>query len=86
MQPLPAPAALAAYFLECRSKLLDVAAILDRIDRGSGAETALADPRLARIREALRVLLAPDGGRAERIQRVFSLDYDPDWTVPAPKS
>ena len=85
MQPLPAPAALAAYFLECRSKLLDVAAILDRIDRGTGAETALADPRLARIREALEVLLAPQSSRAEHIQRVFSLDYDPTWKVPEPK-
>ena len=85
MQPLPAPAALAAYFLECRSKLLDVAAILDRIDRGRGAEAALVDPRLARIREALMVLLTPDGGRAERIQRVFSLDYDPAWKIPDPK-
>jgi len=85
MQPLPAAAALAAYFLECRSKILDVAAILDRIDRGTDAAAALADPRLARIREALDVLLAPGSGRAERIQRVFSLDYDPGWKVPDPK-
>ena len=85
MQPLPASAALAAYFLECRSKILDVAAILDRIDRGSDAATALADPRLTRVREALQVLLAPESARAERIQRVFSLDYDPTWKVPDPK-
>jgi len=85
MQPLPAPAALNAYFLEARSKLLDVAAILDRIQRGPDADTVLADPRLARIREALESLLDGDGGRAERIQQIFSLDYDPAWAVPDPK-
>lgn len=85
MQPLPAPAALAAYFLEARSKLLDVAAILDRIQRAPDADTVLADPRLARIREALESLLDGDGGRAERIQQIFSLDYDPAWAVPDPK-
>ncbi len=85
MQPLPAPAALNAYFLEARSKLLDVAAILDRIQRAPDADTVLADPRLARIREALESLLDRDGGRAERIQQIFSLDYDPAWAVPDPK-
>ncbi len=84
MQPLPAPTALATYFLEARSKLLDVAAFLDRVQRGPDADVALADPRLARVRAALQVLLGPDGGRAERIQQIFSLDYDPNWKVPAP--
>ena len=85
MHPLPAPAVLAAYFLETRSKLLDVAAMLDRIQRGPDAEAALADPRLTRIREALAVLMANDGARAEAIQKIFSLDYDPAWKVPEPK-
>ena len=85
MQPLPAPAALDAYFLEARSKLLDVAAILDRIQRGPGADATIADARLARIREALELLVEGDGGRAERLQRLFSLDYDPAWTIPEPK-
>jgi len=85
MQPLPASAALAAYFLEARSKLLDVAAILDRVQRGPDADAAATDPRLARIREALELLIEGDGGRAERIQQLFSLDYDPAWKVPDPK-
>ncbi len=85
MQPLPAPAALAAYFLEARSKLLDVAAILDRIQRGPDADAVATDPSLARIREALESLLDGDGGRAERLQQLFSLDYDPAWTIPEPK-
>jgi len=85
MQPLPASAAIAAYFLEARSKLLDVAAILDRVQRGPDADAVATDPRLARIREALELLIEGDGGRAERIQQLFSLDYDPAWKVPDPK-
>ena len=85
MQPLPASAALAAYFLEARSKLLDVAAILDRVQRGQDADAVATDPRLTRIREALELLTEGDGGRAERLQQLFSLDYDPAWTIPEPK-
>ena len=85
MNPLPAPKALDAYFLEARSKLLDLAAILDRIGRGSGATGTSEDPRLQKIRQALEVLHDQSGGRAERIQQIFSLDYDPNWKVPQPR-
>lgn len=80
MNPLPAAQALDRYFLEARSKLLDLAAILDRIGRGEGAVDA--DPRLERIREALDVLRDKSGGRAERIQQIFSLPYDGTWERP----
>ena len=82
--PLPADQALERYFLEARSKLLDLAAILDRIGRGQGA-SSLNDARLARIQQALEALQDPSGGRAERIQKIFSLDYDPAWEKPKPK-
>jgi hypothetical protein len=36
------------------------------------------DPRLGHIRQALEVLHDESGGRAERIQQIFSLDYDPN--------
>jgi hypothetical protein len=85
MNPLPAATALDAYFLEARSKLLDLAAILDRIGRGRDAEAVALDPRLGRIRQALEVLLDESGGRAERIQQIFSLQYDPDWERPQPR-
>jgi hypothetical protein len=85
LNPLPAGHALDAYFLEARCKLLDVAAILDRINRGLPTEELDKDPRLARIREALEVLLDRSGGRAERIQQIFSLDYDPTWERPQPR-
>ena len=85
MDPLPASRALDAYFLEARSKLLDLAAILDRIGRGSGVGGVGEDPRLQKIRQALEVLHDQSGGRAERVQRIFSLDYDPDWKLPQPR-
>jgi hypothetical protein len=83
--PLPSRTALDAYFLEARSKLLDLAAILDRIGRGTGSAELESDPRLVRIRQALEVLHDESGGRAERIQQIFSLDYDPGWERPQPR-
>jgi hypothetical protein len=83
--PLSANQALDAFFLEARCRLLDLAAILDRIGRGSGHGTVEEDPRLERIRQALEVLHDQSGGRAERIQKIFSLDYDPSWERPQPR-
>ncbi|MGE3808287.1 MAG: hypothetical protein AB7K24_26805 [Gemmataceae bacterium] len=85
MTPMAAKQALDRHFLEARCKILDVAAILDRIGRGSDASNATDDARVARIRQALEVLLDPSGGRAERIQKIFSLDYDPNWEKPKPR-
>ena len=85
MQPLPANRALDQFFLDARSRLLDLAATLDRVGRGSGADAAANDPRMARIRQALELLLGDEPGRAERIQQIFSLEYDPAWKVPQPR-
>jgi hypothetical protein len=85
MKPLPAATALDTYFLEARSKLLDLAAILDRIGRGADGEAVALDPRLGRIRQALEALLEEGGDRAERIQHIFCLEYDPDWERPQPR-
>jgi hypothetical protein len=83
--PLPASKALEQYFFEARSKLLDLAAIRDRINRGADSGSASADARVEKIRQALGVLLDESGGRAERIQKIFSLDYDADWKKPSPR-
>jgi len=83
--PLPAGKALDTFFLEARSKLLDLAAILDRIGRGTDAARTANDPRVGHIRQALEVLLDQSGGRAERVQKIFSLDYDPSWERPKPR-
>jgi len=83
--PLPADKALESYFLEARCKLLDLAAILDRLGRGINATDAAKDPRVQKIRQALDVLHDQSGGRAERIQQVFSREYDPKWDRPQPR-
>jgi len=82
MTPLTAKSALDAYFLEARCKLLDVAAILDRIDRGGGLPS---DPRVANIRKAIETLLSKPNDRAEELQHIFSLAYDAGWKRPEPK-
>jgi hypothetical protein len=85
MTPQPARTALDASFLEARCKILDLAAILDRIGRGQGANETQEDPRLQKLREAMEVLLDRSPARAERVQQIFSLAYDPDWEKPAPR-
>jgi hypothetical protein len=87
LKPLPASKALENYFFECRAKLLDIAAILDRINRGQkSGEVPVNDPRIDKIRNALEVLHDQSGGRAERIQQIFSLDYDASWEKPKPRT
>ena len=85
MNSLPATKALDTYFLDARARLLDLAAILDRITRGAEVSAVEDDPRLAKIRRALEVLREPEGGRAERILQIFSLPYDPTWQRPQPR-
>jgi hypothetical protein len=85
MTPLPAPTALDAYVLEARCRLLDLAAILDRVGRGADAGPAQADPRMGKIREALAILLDRPVGRAEAVQQLFSLGYDAAWVRPEPR-
>jgi hypothetical protein len=80
MTPQPAATVLDANFLEARARLLDLAAILDRIDRGG----RLDDARLERLRGGVRLLLEQSPDRAEAVQRLFSLPYDPDWRRPEP--
>lgn len=85
MTPLPAKAALSAYYLEARSKILDLAAILDRIDRGEDSEAIASDPRSKQLRKGIEALLRMPAARAEEVQNIFSLDYDPHWDRPQPK-
>ncbi len=66
-------------FLETRSRVLDLAAALDRLDRAPRAGTESPDSRLAQLRQAIEALLEPEHGRAETVQRIFSLEYDSDW-------
>ena len=51
------------YFLEARSKLVDLASFFDRLDRADGE----ADFRLAALLRALEDLKRPDFTRAEHV-------------------
>ena len=64
-------------FLALRGKLLEVAAGLDRIQRGTGS--AADDPRLKKLRETLAILDREGTNRAEQMQLLFSLPYEPSW-------
>jgi hypothetical protein len=66
-------------FLETRCKILELAATLDRIDRAPTRHGEHPDARLGQLRQALDALIEPGPGRAETIQRIFSLEYDPAW-------
>lgn len=64
-------------FLEIRAKILELAASFDRLERSEGSVTD--DQRLERIHEALSVLGEGGGGRAERVQLIFSRSYEEAW-------
>lgn len=66
-------------FLETRGKILEIAAVLDRIDRAPAHHPEHPDPRLGQIRQALEALCVPEPSRAETIQLIFSREYDPSW-------
>ncbi len=62
------------YFMEARSKVLDVAAFLDRVDRAEGEP----DFRLDALKEAMRALDSTVADRAEKVLLALSdLTLDP---------
>lgn len=75
--PLSAPDLLNREFLEIRARLLEVAAALDRLERADGDVSD--DPRLTRIRQAIARLDSNQSDRAEHLQLLFSLAYEPGW-------
>ncbi|MSR32589.1 MAG: hypothetical protein EXR99_13905 [Gemmataceae bacterium] len=85
VMPVSAGKTLEQHYLEARCRLLDLAAIFDRIDRGHKTGSEEEDPRLVRLREGLKVLQESKAGRAEQMQRLFSLPYDPEWEKPKPR-
>ena len=65
---------LEQYFLEMRWRCLSLAADLDRIERSPGGPGVIGtDPRLAKLRQAINVLVEGKGpNRAEQVQTIFS--------------
>ena len=67
--PLSAKALVDEYFIENRTRLLELAAFLDRLDRADPAYAA-QDVRMKAFVEALDMLAKPD--RLDRIQMLLS--------------
>lgn len=62
-------------FLPLRSKILEIAATLDRLDRAGGVRNDLNKT----LEQALAVLLDGKVDRAERVQLLFSRQYEEGW-------
>ena len=75
--PMAANAVLDREFLRTRAKILEIGAILDRIDRAEG--DVGSDRRRELLRQGIEVLLEDETGRAERIQMLFSLPFREKW-------
>ena len=56
------------YFMDARSKLIDLAAFIDRVERADGVE----DFRMAAFRDAISELSNSGTGRAEKVLLKFS--------------
>lgn len=73
--PQTAQQVIDTYFMEHRAKLVDIAAYLDRIDRGLGP--AVDDFRDAAFRKAIAILTDGESHRAKRILNLLS-DHSDD--------
>ncbi|MFO1065953.1 MAG: hypothetical protein U0892_18985 [Pirellulales bacterium] len=74
---LNAEQVLQSEYLQARAKILELAAILDRIDRAEGAVDA--QPQMQLLRKGIDVLNGTEPDKAARVQLLFSRGYDPDW-------
>jgi hypothetical protein len=71
-QPRTAQTVFDQSILEMRWRCLSLAADLDRIDRMAENAAVNADPRMAKLRRAISVLLEGKANRAEQVQMIFS--------------
>jgi hypothetical protein len=69
--PMNARRLVDEYFIENRTRLLDVAAFLDRLDRSKDGQQA-DDFRMRAFRQGLRELVSDEPGRTERVQMILS--------------
>lgn len=69
--PLTKQQLLDEFFIEQRTKLLDIAAFLDRLDRADD-QAPTRDFRINALDEALQVLSGSESLRLNRIQMIFS--------------
>lgn len=68
---------LQAEYLLARAKLLELAAIFDRLDRGQGSVDV--HPQRKLLDKGLLIIQSDSPDRAEKLQLLMSRPYDPDW-------
>jgi len=69
MSPLGATELVDEFFIENRTRLLEIAAFLDRLDRVEGGAR---DFRMRAFDEALKILSGPSKNRVNEIQMLLS--------------
>jgi hypothetical protein len=72
-------AVLDRHFLDIRCEILNLAAALDRLERAKGYAAVSSDPRLMKLRQGLDILTTTGTDRAERVQLLFSDEYQAGW-------
>ena len=70
--PLTTGQIIDEYFIENRTRLLELAAFLDRIDRSADGADAGGDFRMAAFHQALQIMTLNAPDRLDQIQLIFS--------------
>lgn len=76
-QPRNAERILSEEFIIARSKILELAATLDRMDVAPGDVTQSAHKSL--LDQGLAILCDDQLDKARRVQLLMSREYDPNW-------
>ena len=70
--PLAVKQILQEYFIENRTRILEIAAFLERLDRSADGAVPSADFRIAAFERALKVLASNEPDKIGQIQLIFS--------------
>jgi hypothetical protein len=76
-EPRSAEQILAEEFLLARSRVLDLAAFLDRLERAQGSTEHATQMQL--LSQGLNILCDGEPEKACRVQLLMSREYDPAW-------
>jgi hypothetical protein len=70
--PLTTGQIIDEYFIENRTRLLELSAFLERLDRSADGADAGADFRMAAFRRALQVIASDVPDKMDQVQLLFS--------------
>ena len=70
--PLTMKQVMQEYFIENRTRVLEVASFLERLERASDGESPAQDFRMVALQRALNVLTSNDPDKVGQIELIFS--------------